>query len=166
MTRYLYRLGRASVRHRRLVLALWLVIAVATIGAARMFGGDPVDNFNVPGSEAQRAVDLLDERFPAASGTSAQLVFAVDAGTLDDAQAAGAVAAALDDVRSQPDVGDVSDLDLSPDGTIGYADVQYTAPVSDIRDAAYERLTATADRASDAGVRLELGGELPGQAED
>ena len=165
MTRFLYRLGRASVRRRRLVVVLWLVIAVGTIGAANTLGGEPVDNFEVPGSEAQQAIDVLDERFPAVAGTSAQLVFAVDEGTLDDPAVAATVAAALVDVRGQPDVGSVSELERAADGRVALADVQYTAPVQDIRTEAYDRLTATADEARAAGVQMELGGELPGEAE-
>ena len=54
---------------------------------------------------------MLERRFPAAAGTSAQLVFAADGdGTLADADAAAAIDAALADVAGQPDVGAVGEL--------------------------------------------------------
>ena len=165
MTSFLYRLGRAAVRHRRFVVVAWLLIAIATIGASTTIGGETSDRFEVPGVEAQRALDVLEERFPSVAGTSAQLVFAVDDGTLSDPTAATAVDAALTEVAAQPDVGSVGELQRSADGRIAYADVQYSQPSSEIGDDAFERLEATADAANASGaVQMELGGDLPSDA--
>ncbi len=161
MSRFLYRLGRASVVRRRLVLALWMLAAVGAVLVGRLSGGATQDVFEIPGVESQRAVDVLTERFPAASGTSAQVVFAVDSGTLDNASNAPVIAAALADLTAQPNVTQVSALRASTDGTIGYVEVQYDLPAGDIKDAAFGRLEDTAAVATAAGVRTELGGELP-----
>ena len=68
-------------------------------------------------------------------------------------------------MAAQPDVGAVSDLHTSPDGTIGYVDVQYDVPSEDIREPAFDRLEATAAAAERTGaVRMELGGDLPSEA--
>ena len=165
MTSFLYRLGRAAVRHRRFVVVAWLLIAIATIGASTTIGGETSDRFEVPGVEAQRALDVLEERFPSVAGTSAQLVFAVDSGTLSDPAAAMAVEAALTDVAAQPDVGSVGELQRSADGRIAFADVQYSQPSSEIGDEAFQRLEATADAANASGaIQMELGGDLPSDA--
>jgi RND superfamily putative drug exporter len=165
MTMLLYRLGRLAVRRRRLVLVAWVVAAVAVLFGAQASGGKTADAFEVPGVESQRALDLLEERFPAQAGTSAQLVFAVDSGTLSDADAAAAVDAALDAVAGQPDVGSVGELQRSPGDTVAFADVQYTRPAEAIRDEAFGRLEATAERTSSGGVvHMELGGDLPSEA--
>jgi RND superfamily putative drug exporter len=165
MTMLLYRLGRLAVRRRRLVLLAWVVAAVAVLFGAQASGGKTADAFEVPGVESQRALDLLEERFPAQAGTSAQLVFAVDSGTLSDADAAAAVDAALDAVAGQPDVGSVGELQRSPGDTVAFADVQYTRPAEAIRDEAFGRLEATAERTSSGGVvHMELGGDLPSEA--
>jgi putative drug exporter of the RND superfamily len=168
MTSFLYRLGRATVRRRRLTLLAWAVIALGVIAVAQVGGGETSDRFEIPGVEAQRALDVLEEDFPSAAGTSAQLVFAVEdgsPGTLSDPTTAGAVDAALADVAAQPDVGSVSELQRSPDDRIAYADVQYDRPSEDIRDVAYERLEATADATNQSGaVQMELGGDLPTEA--
>src|SRR4029450_8209275 len=92
MTSLLYRLGRSAVRRRRLVLLAWAVVAVAVIVASQAGGGRTSDAFEGPGVESQQALDVLESDFPAAAGTSAQLVFApVGDGTLSDQAAAGAV---------------------------------------------------------------------------
>jgi putative drug exporter of the RND superfamily len=166
MTSLLYRLGRSAVRRRRLVLLAWAVVAVAVIVASQAGGGRTSDAFEVPGVESQRALDVLEQDFPAAAGTSAQLVFAAprDA-TLSDPAAAAAVDAAVADVAAQPDVGAVGELQRAPGDRVAYADVQYDRPSEDIRDAAFRRLETTMDETNHAGaVRMELGGDLPTEA--
>jgi putative drug exporter of the RND superfamily len=148
MTSFLYRLGRGAVRRRRLTLLAWALVALAVIAAAQVGGGNMSDRFEIPGVESQRALDILEDEFPAAAGTSAQLVFAVEddaTGALSDAGAARAVDAALADVAAQPDVGSVGELRRSADDRIAYADVQYDRPSDAIGDRAYQRLEATAD---------------------
>jgi RND superfamily putative drug exporter len=163
----LYGLGRSAVRRRRLVTLAWVLVAIGIFVVAQARGGETSDRFEVPGVEAQRALDMLEERFPSEAGTSAQLVFATDSGTLSDPHAAAAVDAAVADVAAQPDVGRVDGLSRSPDGRIAFADVQYTRPLPDIRTEAFERLEATAEGVNDAGVvRMELGGDLPTDASE
>jgi putative drug exporter of the RND superfamily len=167
MTPFLYRLGRGAVRRRRLTLLIWAVVALGVIAVAQAGGGETSDRFDIPGVESQRALDILEDEFPAAAGTSAQLVFAVEdaPGTLSDPAAARAVDAALAEVASQPDVGSVGELQLARDGRIAYADVQYDRSSEDIGDGAYERLEATAVATNRSGdVRMELGGDLPTEA--
>jgi RND superfamily putative drug exporter len=166
MTSLLYRLGRTAVRRRRLVLLAWAALAIGIVVVAQVGGGRTSDAFEVPGVESQRALDVLEQDFPAAAGTSAQLVFTTTGdGTLSDPAAAAAVDAAVADVARQPDVGAVGPLQRAPGDQVGYADVQYDRPSEDIRDAAYRRLEATLDETNHAGaVRMELGGDLPTEA--
>jgi putative drug exporter of the RND superfamily len=168
MTALLYRLGRGAARRRRLTVLAWTFVAVGIIAQAQTAGGSMSDAFEIPGAEYQRALDVLEEDFPSEAGTSAQLVFAVaedSDGTLSDPATARAVDAALAEVAAQPDVGQVGELQRSPDDRIAYADVQYLRPSEDIRDAAYERLDATAAATNEASaVRMELGGDLPTEA--
>jgi putative drug exporter of the RND superfamily len=70
---------------RRTVLGLWaaaFVIAAVLWGAA---AGDYINNFRLPGTESQRAYDLLKDRFPQQSGDTATVVFAVDDGRVLEA---------------------------------------------------------------------------------
>ena len=75
MSRFLYRLGRSSARHPWRVLGAWLLIAVAVFSLQAAVGGETTDDFALPGTETQAAVDLLEESFPAQSGASGQIVF-------------------------------------------------------------------------------------------
>ncbi len=165
MSRLLYRLGRASVRRRRLVVLAWIIGAVGVIALGSLSGGKTSDAFEAPGVESQTALDVLQRDFPAAAGTSAQLVFATSTGTLSDPDAAAAVDAALADVTRQPHVDSVGTLQRAPDGRVAYADVQYDVPSDEIRTAAFGRLEDTAAEVNRSDVvRMELGGDLPSEA--
>ena len=77
------RLARWCVRHRRRVVAAWIVAVVAVVVLGRVAGGQYTDSFKLPDVESQRAFDLLKARFPAHSGDSAQIVVSADKHTDD-----------------------------------------------------------------------------------
>ena len=164
MTSFLYRLGLAASRRRWLTLGVWVgaVIAIFAIGAG--LGGKLTDDFNLPDSESQRAYDLLAERFPSASGTSAAVVFHASGGQLS-AQA-DAVTSTLEAIERQAHVvGVTNPLDpsaagtLSEDGTIGFGQVSYDEPAVDLGTEPYERLLSAVERARGPGLQVEIGGE-------
>ena len=80
LSTYLYALGRAAYRHRKRVLLLWLAALVLAVGAAAGIGGKFDENFSVPGTESQLALDSLNRTFPQAGGTTAQVVVVVPEG--------------------------------------------------------------------------------------
>ena len=77
--------------------------------AAIAVGGSFKDDFTVPGIESQKAQDLLEQRFPAQSGTQATLVFSADE-QLDER----AIDAALAKIERQPHVVSVDEAPASP----------------------------------------------------
>ena len=82
MATTLYRLGRFAFRHRGIVIAIWLaLLGMGVVGAATL-SGPTATGFTVPGTESQRAVDLLQERFPqmSADGATARVVLQAPTG--------------------------------------------------------------------------------------
>ncbi len=71
----LARLTRACAHHPWRTVFAWIAIAVVIVGASNTIGGKLVNDFTIPNSDAQRASDLLKDRFPAQSGDNAQLIF-------------------------------------------------------------------------------------------
>lgn len=163
MSTFLYRLGHLAVRRRWVMLGGWLVVLAAVIGLTAAFAGETNDEFTIPGTESQDAFDLLDERFPAQAGTSAQVVFAAPDGTeLTDEANAAQVAAVLADVAELPDVIAVSDPfeadTVSESGTIAYAEVRYDAEAAEVGLEGVEHLVETAAAAE--SVQVTFGGEV------
>ena len=164
MSKYLYRLGHWCVRRRRTVLLAWVAILFGVGALAGTVGGSLSDEFSIPGTESQEAFDLLEERFPEASGSSARVVFAVDEGRLDDATYRSGIEATLGELSRAPGVLAVSDPfadgTISPEGAIGFADVQYETTANEVTDEQFEALYAADGPAEAAGVQVEHGGEV------
>ena len=83
MAHLLGRLAGAAAHHWKRSL-LVVVLVLVGIGGLAAAGGEFSDEFSAPGTESQAAYDLLAERFPAQSGDTANVVFAVEEGTLRD----------------------------------------------------------------------------------
>src|SRR5262245_22630675 len=81
----LARWARYAVRHRGRVVLSWIAVLIVLGGLGSTIGGEYANNFTIPGAEAQKATDLLKERFPSQAGDSATIVVQTDAGVDDPA---------------------------------------------------------------------------------
>ncbi|MGW7291784.1 MMPL family transporter [Streptomyces xiamenensis] len=166
MATFLYRLGRFAFRKRRLVALLWVaVLAVCAFAAAKAPAAEE-DGFSMPGTESQRAFDLLDQRFPGVSsnGAEARIVFVAPDG---QKVTAGANKAAVERIVTEVgDGGQVrSAIDpfttpgaVSEDGTTAYSTVTYTEKSDDLADATRDALKETIEDGRDAGLTVHIGG--------
>ena len=160
----LARWARYAARHGWRVLAGWLVFVVALGVVAVTLGGNFVASFSIPGADAQRATDLLKERFPSQAGDSATLVFQ-DASGVNTPEARARIESALATAATLPEVGSVSSPyaragAISSDGTIAYATVQYTKQADNIASASVDALTTLVDSSAGNGLRVEAGGQV------
>ena len=71
----LARLADLAFRRRRLVLLAWIVALAAAFAASGALAGQFSADYATPGSESQRAGDLLTERFPARSSDTVDVVW-------------------------------------------------------------------------------------------
>jgi putative drug exporter of the RND superfamily len=158
MATVLYRLGHWCFRRRGRVVAAWLILLAALGGAAVAFKSPTTNDFRMPGTESQRAINTLRKEFPQASGATGTVVIAAPAHTrLTEAQVAPVVRAA----GAVPGVIGATDpfrtKTLSPDGRYALVQVQFTGQIADITDAqrtAFKKLAH-----EDAGLRVEVGGD-------
>ncbi len=163
MSNLLYRLGRFAVRRRRWVLGGW-VVAFLLIGVAgNALGGKGVDDFSVPGTESQAAIDLLEERFDTKAGAQAQIVVqAPEGSSLADPTVAGEVEAYLASVTDVPHVVEADRaITVSPtEPSIGLATVRFSGDPGEIGLRPGRELVEAADGLRDAGFVVEFGGEI------
>ena len=84
MSLLLARIARTLTQHWKRSLAAALLVIVA-LGAAAGAGGEAADDFSIPGTESQQALDLFKAHSPAFAGADSTLVFSVDQGRIDEA---------------------------------------------------------------------------------
>jgi putative drug exporter of the RND superfamily len=162
---FLYRIGRWAFRRRRLVGGLWLGALLLAVAAAAMAPAGEEEDLSMPGTESQKAFDLLDERFPQSNsqGAEARLVFRAPDGqrvTADENKAA--VEDALGSLDGGGQVASTTDPyttgAVSEDGTIAYSTITYTADAVDLTGPTKGALEDAASQARDAGLTVEIGG--------
>ncbi|MFI1397445.1 MMPL family transporter [Streptomyces sp. NPDC020681] len=167
MATYLYKLGRFAFRRRRLVALLWVaLLAVAGFGAATAAPATS-SSFSIPGTEAQKAFDLLEERFPggSADGATARVVFKAPEGRkmtepANKAEVNKAVTALKEGSDQIASVSDPYTANaVSKDGGTAYVSVSYKVNSMELTDETREALEETGTQAKDAGLTVEIGGD-------
>ncbi|MDT0573771.1 MMPL family transporter [Streptomyces sp. DSM 3412] len=166
MATFLYKLGRLAFRRRHFVALIWVaLLTLAGVGAATAPAAGST-SFSIPGTEAQKAFDLLEQRYPgmSADGATARVVFKAPEGEkMADAANKAIVEKTVGELGDGSEVVSVSDPfttgAVSRDGTIAYASVTYKVPAMELKDSSREALETTAHKAQDAGLTVEMGGD-------
>ncbi|TMR95690.1 MMPL family transporter [Nonomuraea basaltis] len=106
MTRLLGRLGGWCARHGKIVLLLWVVAAAGLMGSSLAFSSPTSNDASIPGTDAQRAHDLMKEGFGPGygqGGTMQLLLYSAD-GPLTEDKRKRAVEESVDRLRTMPHV--------------------------------------------------------------
>ncbi|MGW2963301.1 MMPL family transporter [Streptomyces sp. NPDC001220] len=166
MATFLYKLGRLAFRRRHFVALIWVaLLTLAGVGAASAPAAGNT-SFSIPGTEAQKAFDLLDQRFPGTSsdGATARVVFKAPAGEkMTDKLNKATVKKTVKELSGGSEVDSVADpykgKAVSKDGRIAYASVRYKVSGMELEDSSRDALKAAAQDARDAGLTVEIGGD-------
>ena len=165
------KLTRWTIAHRRIVVVSWIVLAIGVLAASQAVGKRNANNFSLPNTDSQRAIDLLQSRFPAQAGDADQIVFRTRTGKLTDASTRAVIAPALERIARLPHVaGVVSPYAagahaVSKAGTIGFATVEFDQRANELPKAAIDRVINTAEAVRSPTLQVELGGQAIKQAQ-
>jgi RND superfamily putative drug exporter len=165
------KLTRWTIAHRRIVVVSWIVLAIGVLAASQAVGKRNANNFSLPNTDSQRAIDLLQSRFPAQAGDADQIVFRTRTGKLTDASTRAVIAPALERIARLPHVaGVVSPYAagahaVSKAGTIGFATVEFDQRANELPKAAIDRVIRTAEAVRSPTLQVELGGQAIKQAQ-
>ncbi|MGA5578171.1 MMPL family transporter [Streptomyces koyangensis] len=169
MATFLYSIGRFAFRRRRLVALVWVaLLALAGVGAATASTATS-NSFSIPGTEAQRAFDLLEERYPgqSADGASARVVFKAPEGEKITAPENAAEVSGIvkelqdgsDQIASVADPFDEKAPAVSRDGTTAYISVTYDVSSFELTEETRDSLENAGNEAREGGMTVEIGGD-------
>ena len=166
MATFLYKLGRFAFRRRHFVALFWVaLLTLAGVGAASAPAAGST-SFSIPGTEAQKAFDLLEQRFPgmSADGATGRVVFKAPAGEkMTDADNKATVEKTVKELADGSEVVSVADPyqahAVSKNGTVAYASVKYKVSGMELKDASRDALKEAAQDARHAGLTVEIGGD-------
>ncbi|WP_406444686.1 MMPL family transporter [Streptomyces sp. NBC_01613] len=166
MATFLYKLGRFAFRRRHFVALFWVaLLTLAGVGAASAPAAGST-SFSIPGTEAQKAFDLLEQRFPgtSADGATARVVFKAPAGEkMTDSANKATVKKTVKELADGSEVTSVADPykanAVSKDGSVAYASVKYKVSGMELKDASRDALEDTAQQARGSGLTVEIGGD-------
>ncbi len=170
----LARWTRACATHPWRVVAAWFgVIIPLLIVTVIAFGGSLRDEFSIPGSDTQKATDLIESEFASEQGGVLNLVFAAPEGQrLDTPERKAAIEDAIAKLQTKQfaptedrvgieSVGDpFADDTISDDGRIAYTEAQFDKVIYDKdRDAVVAVEDTVRNTVAAAGITAEFNGD-------
>ncbi|WBB99238.1 MMPL family transporter [Solwaraspora sp. WMMA2059] len=140
-----------------------MLLLLALVGGLAARGSALTDEFTIPSSESQAALNVLQEEFPGAGGTSLQILLeAPDGGTVSDPAYTAAVQRSLTAVSGIDHVRAVAPPQapgtVSADGRSGLAIVQFDVLKGELPDSTGDDVRAAMAPAEQAGLTVFLGG--------
>ena len=169
----LARWTRACANHPWRVVFGWVGIVVVLIALVGTVGGSLRDEFEIPGSDTQKATDLIEAEFASEQGGVLNVVFAAPEGErLDTPARRAAIREAIARLRSPEfkpadataglvSVGNPFSEETSSDnGRIAYSEAQFDQTIEDEdRDAVVAVQDAVRETVEPTGVTVEYNGQ-------
>ncbi|MEU8774664.1 MMPL family transporter [Streptomyces sp. NPDC048606] len=169
MATFLYRLGRGAFRRRGLVALLWVALLFAAGFGAATASAPTSGSFSIPGTEAQKAFDLLDKKFPgmSADGATARIVVKAPAGAkVTDPGTKAEVEKIISGLKGGAGADQVASVEdpyqtqaVSQDGSTTFISVKYKVSGMELKDDTREALKDSGHAAQQAGLQVEIGGD-------
>ncbi len=156
------------VRHRLLVLLLWLAALVGTSVVASSVGTAYSNSFSLPNTESTKALNLLQAAAPKVAGDREQVVFHTTTATpVTDPAVAGRVSGMLRELEGLPHVTNVASPfapgasgQISADSRTAFATVTFDTQAQNISATEAKRFVATAQRAGGPGLQVAVAGQV------
>ncbi|RAV10116.1 MMPL family transporter [Paenibacillus contaminans] len=169
MAEKLYKLGRWCANNRGKTLLSWVLILgiIVTLGVS--FNGEKSTTMSIPGTESQKANDLLSKEFSSGNnepkGGTVQIVFKAPEGkSLEDENMKEAIMSFIDASKKDQEI--IAAMDpytmgtVSQDKRIGYASLTYGVVAEDVPQESKDQVLSNINITRDAGIQTELSGTV------
>jgi putative drug exporter of the RND superfamily len=157
--------------HRKTVIISWVVALIGIGMLASSVGADFAEEFKLPASDSKEAFDLLEDKFPAQSGTTIQIAFKAQGG-VESPAVKREMEAAFKKIEGFPHVSEVASpyeeggaAAISDNGKIAYATVQFDVFDNKLDKDKTKEIIAVAQAPAGNGLNVQLGGTPIQEAE-
>jgi RND superfamily putative drug exporter len=154
------------------VLGIWLIALVGSFAATAAFGTNFDTKFQLPDTPSSRALILLQNDFPAASGSSDQIVLHATSGKVTDPAVKAAAQKMFAAVEKVPHVQSIASpydaagsAQVSKDGSIAFATVNFDQQSQSLPKKDVKSVITIAQAARTSQLAVALGGQDVEQAQ-
>lgn len=167
MTGRLYDLASFCIRHRRVVVSFWIVLAIAITILSSSLGKQFADDLTLPGQDSQEATDLIERYFPGQVNGTNPVLFKVKDGKVTDSSNKKAIENTISELSKESDVVSINNPfskdapgQIGKGETIAYASMAISDGPGDLSDETAESLVDKADSATPGNIDVAVGGYL------
>ena len=167
MTPRLDRLARFLIRHRRVAVIGWIVVAVAITVLAGAVGKQFADDLSLPGQDSQAATDLVEQHFPGQINGTNPVLFKAEKGTITDQQNQELINKTVKSLEAEEGVASVvspfskqGQAQISKGGKIAYASVTLADGPGELSVEEAENLVDVATGEESGELQVAVGGYL------
>jgi RND superfamily putative drug exporter len=154
-------------RRRRLVVVAWIVALVGISVLGSTVGGGLLKTFSLPGTESQRAYDVLGKEFQRKGDTGDVVFRAKDGSPVTSPAVKAAIEPLLAKLAKEPHVVSVTSpyspagaRFISQDKKIAYAEILFDVQSNDVPVDLAKHMRALAKDANSSSLQVELGGYM------
>ena len=168
MGKFLHKLGAFAFAHPWRFVAAWVLLLAILGGLAATFIRPTSQSISIPGTEAQKGIDRVNELFPDSGKGTGRIIFASHDGTkiADNKDRIDTLLAFVKDTPGITQV--IGPFDqatfMSEDGTIAYAQVQLKSAQGSTDKNTLDAIDKVVNAANSDQLQIEVGGDLVSQA--
>jgi RND superfamily putative drug exporter len=159
------------VRHRRMVVLLWLLVLVVSIFTVEAVGTDYSNNFQFPHTQSFDAINLLKSVAPSHSGDTEQVVFGTSGDArLTDPDVGQRINTMVGKINALPNVTAVTTpyrdgefvppTQINADDTVGFFQVNFDKQTNNISNSEAKTFVNTVTKTSGDGLTVAVTGPL------
>jgi RND superfamily putative drug exporter len=160
------------VNHRRLVLIIWAIVLILSLGISKSVGSAYSNSFSFPNTESSDATKLLQAAAPKDSGDVEQIVYATSGGLkVTDPSVEKRITTMIGKIEALPHVAPVTSpygalrhTNISHDKTVAFISVTLNQQFNQLTQPEGKRFVATATSAAGAHLQVAVTGQLAEQA--
>jgi RND superfamily putative drug exporter len=156
------------VSHRRVVLIIWAIALIGSLGIMKSVGTSYSNSFSFPNTQSSDAITLLQAAAPKDSGDTEQIVYATSGGLkVTDPSVQQRITTMIGKIEALPHVAPVTSpysaagaRDINPDKTVAFIQVTLDQQFSQLTQPEAKRFVATATTAADSHLQVAVTGQL------